>query len=403
VAAQEVKHFAERRRACVAALGGDAALVVAPEAGREDGEFHHCASSDLYYLTGWEGEGAMLLRPGMAQEFLLFVPPRDEARERYTGPRPGLAEATSTFGAEAAFPFDELEERLPRLCQGYACLRHVFGGAWDGRLLGLLSRGREAGARNGAEGPGRVEDLRGLLGELRLRKDAHEQAIFRRAAAITVEGHLAGMRAGRPGAGEFEVQAAVEAEFRRHGAQGPAYASIVGGGANAAILHYEANRDVLHKMSLCLVDAGCRLDHYATDMTRTWPVSGRFTRGQRAFYERVLAAQDAAIKEARVGRPFSALEDAARAVLGELRHSVAHWVGLAVHDVGGYHRAGTARALELGMVLAIEPGIYGEECSVRIEDLVLVTEAGPEILTAGCPREPGEVERAVVDGRKGRG
>ncbi|MFN7143209.1 MAG: M24B family metallopeptidase, partial [Myxococcota bacterium] len=270
--------------------------------------------------------------------------------------------------------------------------------------LGALGR---AGARNGLPAPSRLVDARRLLGELRLVKDETEIATLRKAAAITAEAHVAAMRLGRPGVPEYEVEAEIDGLFRRRGGNGPGYTTIVGGGKNACVLHYITNREPLRAGDLCLVDAGCEYRNYTADVTRAWPVSGRFSAPQRRLYEIVLAAELAAIDQARVGRPYKAMHDAAVRVLTEgmvdvglldgevdvliadeafrryYMHSTGHWLGLDVHDAGAYHLDGASRPLAPGMVLTVEPGLYvppddesaPEEyrgIGIRIEDDVLV-------------------------------
>jgi Xaa-Pro aminopeptidase len=298
------------------------------------------------------------------------------------------------------------------------------------RALGGLGR---VGARNGVAPPGTLVDARRLLGELRLLKDEAEIATLRAAAAITAEAHVAAMRLGRPGVHEYEVEAEIDGLFRRRGGNGPGYTTIVGGGRNACVLHYVTNREPLRAGDLCLVDAGCEYANYTADVTRTWPVSGRFSAPQRRLYEIVLAAELAAIDQARAGRPYRAMHDAAVRVLtmgmvetGLLEgyvdeliaeeahrryymHSTGHWLGLDVHDAGAYHIRGDSRRLVPGMVLTVEPGLYVPPddprapeayrgIGIRIEDDVLVTDGDPEVLTAACPKTVADVEAACLGG-----
>jgi Xaa-Pro aminopeptidase len=423
--------FDVRRARLLAALDGAAALIVAPGSPAEEGEFRRCASPDLYYLTGWEGPGAALFRPGASQPYVLFVPPRRIHQEMVVGLGVGLDEAVDAHAADAAFPLDELEARLEVLVSGYTTLHYAYGHApdMDARVWRALRRGAPAAARNGVALPTTIVDA-GVVGALRGVKDAQELALLRRAGAICAEGHRAGMSVGRAGVHEYVVQAEVEAVFRRRGGQGPGYASIVGGGANACTFHYAANNDVLRPGTLCLVDAGCRVGHYTTDLTRTWPVDGRFSGPGRALYEVVHTAWQAGYAEVRAGVSWSTVHDAVLRTLTEglvalellhgdvqeliheeeyrrfYPHEVGHWLGLDVHDPGAYYVGGRSRMLEVGMVLALEPGLYVQAddddapeafrgVGVRIEDDLVVTEGAAEILT-DCPRSIAEIEGVMA-------
>jgi Xaa-Pro aminopeptidase len=432
--------FAARRAAYLSRLaeapgGPHAALLFgAPHHLRNgDAEFRYRQDSDLWYLTGWEDpEVAALFRPGAEQPFLLFVQPKDRSREVWTGIRPGVPGALAR-GADLAFPIAELDARLGELLQGYAVLHYAFGqdSGRDARVFRATRASARAAARNGLEVPSTLVDSRRMLAELRLRKSPDELESLRTAAAISCEAHVEAMRTGRPGAWEYEVEAAVDGHFRKRGGHGPGYTTIVGGGANACILHYITNREQLRAGDLCLVDAGCEYGFYTADITRTWPVSGRFSGPQRDVYEVVLAAQLAAIDAARSGRPYRGMHDAAVRVLtqgmvelGLLRgdvdaliadeayrryymHGTGHWLGLDVHDAGAYWAGLQSRALEPGNVLTVEPGIYvapdDEEApealrgiGIRIEDDILVTEDDPENLTAACPKTVADVEAACA-------
>jgi Xaa-Pro aminopeptidase len=434
--------FASRRstllaRLAEAARGGPAhaaLLFGAPHHLRNgDAEFRYRQDSDLWYLTGWEDpEVAALFRPGAEQEFILFVQPKDRAREVWTGIRPGVPGALAR-GADLAFPWSELDARLGELLQGYGVLHYAFGqdASQDARVFRAARAPARAAARNGLDVPFQLVDSRRMLAEMRLRKSAAELEVLRTAAAITCEAHVAGMRTGRPGAWEYEVEAAVDTTFKRRGGNGPGYTSIVGGGANACILHYITNREQLRDGDLCLVDAGCEYGFYTADVTRTWPVNGRFTAPQRDVYAIVLEAQLAAIDAARAGRPYKGMHDAAVRVLtagmvdlglldGEVdgliareayrkyyMHGTGHWLGLDVHDAGAYWAGLRSRDLEPGHVLTVEPGIYvapdDEDApealrgiGIRIEDDILVTGGDPENLTAACPKTIDEVEAACA-------
>lgn len=423
-------------RALAELPGGPSAALLfgGPHAIRNaDSEYRYRPHSDLHYLTGWEDpEVAALFRPGADHPFILFVQPKDRERETWTGRREGLEGARARFGADLAFPYAELAARLPLLLQGYARLQYAYGDAADhDRLVfGALSSARAA-LRNGLCLPTTLDHARVLTGELRLVKDAAEIDTLRRAAAVTAEAHVAGMRAGGPGAMEYEVEAAIDHVFRMRGGTGPGYTTIVGGGVNACILHYIHNRDALRPNTLCLVDAGAEVDFYTADVTRTWPVSGRFTGPQRDVYALVLAAQQAAIAVALPGRPFRDMHDAAVRVLTEgmvelgllegdvdelileeryrtyYMHGTGHWLGLDVHDPGAYHVGLRSRPLQAGHVVTVEPGLYipfdDEQApaalrgiGVRIEDDLLITDGAPDILTAACPKSIADVEAACA-------
>ncbi|MDP2311466.1 MAG: aminopeptidase P N-terminal domain-containing protein [Pseudomonadota bacterium] len=426
--------FQARRTRVVTALGGDAMLVFGAhhQSRNGDSEYRYRQSSDLWYLSGWEDpESAVLLRPGADHPFVMFVQPKDRSREVWTGFRAGLEGARERFGADAAFPWSELGARLPELLAGWGTLHYAWGedGDRDRTVFRALSGLGRVAPRNGLATPHQLVDARRLLGELRLQKDAAEVALLRRAADITAEAHVAAMRLGRPGVAEYEVEAEIDGLFRRRGGNGPGYTTIVGGGTNACVLHYITNREPLRAGDLCLVDAGCEYANYTADVTRTWPVSGRFSAPQRRLYEIVLASQIAAIDAARAGRPYKAMHDAAVRVLTEgmvdvglldgdvetlileegfrryYMHGTGHWLGLDVHDPGAYHVGGASRALQPGMVVTVEPGLYvapDDErapaafrgIGIRIEDDILVTEGEPDVLTAACPKSVADVEAA---------
>lgn len=425
-----------RRAAFVAALGDHAALVYgAPHALRNgDSEYRYRQGSDLYYLTGWEDpESAALFRPGADQPYVLFVQPKDPEREVWTGRRPGVEGARERFGADAAFPIRELPQRLGDLCQGYPTLHYAFGedAARDATVFAALRGPARVAERNGLCVPRSLVDVRSTVAELRLRKSPEELDRLRRAAAITVEAHLAAMGRGRPGITEYEVEAEVDYTFRRRGGNGPGYTTIVGGGVNATILHYVTNEAPLRDGDLCLVDAGCEFQYYTADVTRTWPVNGRFSGAQRDLYEVVLAAHRAGIAAARPGGLFRGVHEAALLVLvqgmveldlleGDVHeliteeaykpwfmHGTSHWLGLDVHDPGAYFSGLRSRPLEPGHVITVEPGLYLPHddprvpealrgIGIRIEDDVVVTEDAPVVLTAACPTAIVDVEAACT-------
>jgi Xaa-Pro aminopeptidase len=428
--------YARRRAAVLERLGdGVMLLPAAPHALRSaDSEYPYRADSDLYYLTGFdEPEALLVLAPRHASErAVLFLRKRDREREIWNGKRLGVEAAPAALGVDAAYPIDELAQRLPDYLIGAerAFVRLGANEAFERQVFAAVGAAR-ARTRRGGIAPAAYVDPGTILHELRLRKDAAEIETMRRAAAITGLGHAAGMRATRPGMFEYELEAAIEYAYHANGAQSPAYPSIVAGGDNATILHYATNRERLNAGDLVLVDSAAELDLYASDVTRTWPVSGRFSPEQRAIYEIVLAAQKAAIAEVRPGAHVKTAHEVALRVLsaglidvGLLRgsvdealetetykqfypHSTGHWIGLDVHDVGAQHEADgtTWRALEPGMVVTVEPGLYVQrdlDCDerfrgigVRIEDDILVGPDGPVDLSPGIPKEIAELEAIV--------
>jgi Xaa-Pro aminopeptidase len=424
---------AARRLELLGSIRGDVAVFgAAPVAMRSgDVEFEYRQDSDFVYLTAFpEPEAVAVLAPDHPSDrYVLFVQPRDPERERWEGPRAGIDGAVADYGADAAFPIDALAEKLTGYLEHGARLHYPLGRRpdLDSQVLGAFRRLLARRPRTG-KGPTEIVDPAPVLHEMRLRKSDEEVAILRRAAAITAEGHLAAMRAARPGAHEYEVAALLEYTYKRLGATGSGYPPIVAAGANATVLHYRRNRDRLRAGDLLLIDSGAEYDHLTSDVTRTLPVSGRFSRPQRRIYDLVLEAQRAAIAEVRPGRSFRRAHDAAVEVLtrgliklklveGRLEdaireqryrrfymHRTGHWLGMDVHDVGVYGE-GDERLLEPGMVVTVEPGLYfprGEEgadptwsgIGVRIEDDVLVTRRGPEVLTGDIPKAPADLARA---------
>ena len=427
---------AERRARLAALLGPRAALLLAsPPEQLRNGDVHYKfrQDSDVLYLTGFEEPGCvMVLRPDSADRpFAMFVRPRNPSEETWTGRRAGVEGAVDRFGASVAFPIDELDARLPDLLAGVDDLHFNFGRdeEWDARVLRLLSRMRGA-ERRGKRAPVRLCDARLSLHEMRLLKSEAEVALLRRAAAITADAHTAAMRAARGGVGEHEIEALIDFTFRRSGGTGPGYPSIVGGGANAVILHYVENNAPLADGQLLLVDAGCEVEGFTADVTRTFPIGRAFSAPQRRVYEAVLEVQIAAIEAIRPGATIDAIHaqvveglTAKMVALGLLQgdvaklvseqayrpfymHRTSHWLGLDVHDVGFYSVEGVARPLEPGMVLTIEPGMYiapdaaaPDELrgiGVRIEDDILVTADGYENLTRATPKSVVEIEKLVT-------
>lgn len=389
--------------------------------------------SDVLYLSGFEEpEAVLVLRPGApeGERFVMFVRPRDPEMETWNGRRAGVEGAKAQFGADVAYPFSELTTRLPELICNVDELHYQLGedAAMD-QLIAATLAGLRRAEKRGKRPPRAVVDPRTSLHELRLHKAPDEIALMRKAAEITAKAHLAAMKAGRPGAWEHELEAEINYAFRRGGGAGPGYNSIVGAGVNATILHYIENKDQLKAGELVLIDAGCEYQGYTADVTRTWPVSGAFSPAQRKIYEIVLAAQEAAIAMAKPGATIDELHQHTIRVLTEgmvtlgllegpvqariddkafrkyYMHGTSHWLGLDVHDVGAYTQHGVARPLAPGMVITIEPGLYiaADDATapaelrgigVRIEDDILITEAGCENLTRAIPKAVAEVEAA---------
>lgn len=447
--------FARRRRAVMEALeGGAMVLPAAPIRYRSaDIEYRYRPDSELFWVTGLtEPDTVAVLRPFAEEErFVLFVRPRDEKAERWAGPRVGPERAAERYGADAAHPLGELEQRLPDLLADADRIHYRLGvhTRTQGLVIRALEASRTKGRRTGS-GPRAVEDPGEILDPLRIRKDAEEIARIRRAAELTVRGFDKALAAAAPGMGEWEVESALEHAFRGGGARGPAFATIVGSGANGCVLHYVENRDTLRAGELCLVDGGAEVDLYAGDVTRTFPVSGSFSPEQREVYDVVLRAHHRVIAAVKPGVPMAELHRLSVETLvegllelgvleGEVEtlveeeaykpffpHQTCHWLGLDVHDPGDYALDGEPMTLEQGMVFTVEPGLYfagagaGSDddssstpddassggrggrfvgIGVRIEDDILVTEAGCENLTASLPVEPDEVEALVGSGR----
>jgi len=433
--------FARRREALAAQMaargGGVLLLPAADEKIRSnDSEYIFRQDSDFHYLTGLDepsGCALLLARPGEPPRLTLFVRPRDKEKEIWNGLRTGLEGAKAIYGADEAFPVAELDQRLPGLLDGCGTLwfRLAHDAEWDLRLARAL-RDLRARARAGARAPTTIVDAGSLVHEQRLVKSPEELALLRRAVEITAEAHLAAMRDGLPGRREYQVQAEIEYAFRRRGGEGPGYGTIVATGANSCILHYRAGEAELRDGDVCLVDAGGEVRGYTADVTRTFPVSGTFTRAQRALYEVVLDAQRLCIEAVRPGVTIDGLHELTVKRLTEgmielgllagsaaeriadlafrkyYMHRTSHWLGLDVHDVGDYYQADRkSRPLEPGMVITVEPGLYvaADDAAapeglrgvgVRIEDDLLVTADGHEVLTAAVPREVREVESACT-------
>ena len=419
-----------RRRAQLATLmeEGVAVIRTAPERARNrDSSYPFRFDSYFHYLTGFpEPEAVMVLCAGNTAKSILFCREKDIEREIWDGFRYGPDKAREVFGFDETFPVARIDELLPQLLANQSAVFCDVGAdpGWDQQVIGWINKVR-AQVRSGVIAPGEIRDIRRILDDMRLVKDEHEIATMKRAAAISSQAHRRAMGATRPGMHEYELEAELIHEFRRQGAQSPAYTSIVAGGANACVLHYVQNDAVLNAGEVVLIDAGCELDGYASDITRTFPVSGKFSGPQRDIYQLVLTAQAAAIAQVKPGNEWEAPHDAAVKVLaqgmvdlglcngsadgviesGDYRrfymHRTGHWLGMDVHDAGDYKRDGAWLALKPGMMLTVEPGCYvrpGEgvpekfwNIGVRIEDDALVTGSGCEIITS-APKSIDEIE-----------
>jgi Xaa-Pro aminopeptidase len=424
--------FADRRRRFLDAIGPGAIAIMpsAPVAVRSgDVEFIYRQDNDFYYLTDFaEPESVALFAPDAQEPFTLFVRPRDKERETWTGRRAGIEGAVADFGANRAFTIEELDGVLRRHLDKVERVYYPLGAneRMNARILELLRAAQAMRPRLGT-GPHVLLDPRELIHEARLRKRPEELLAMRDAIAISAEAHKAAMRAARGGMMEWQVEATVDYTFRSRGAAGPSYPSIIASGPNAATLHYINNDRQMRAGELLLIDAGCEYGFYASDVTRTFPIGARFTPLQRDLYEIVLAAQLKGIEAIKPGIKFDDPHDAAVRILVEgmvrvglvkgpldeaLRtggwrryymHRTSHWLGMDVHDVGLYRVGGESRTLEPGMVLTVEPGIYiapddteaPEEfrgIGIRIEDDILVTAGGYEVMTAAVPKTVAEIE-----------
>lgn len=430
--------FATRRRRVLREIGrgGAAVFVSATEAPRNgDVDYPFRQDSTFYYLTGFEEPDAVaVLRPGHPEPFVLFVRPHNPEQAVWVGPRAGVAGAVERFEADAAYPIEELEARLPALLSGVSTLYFALGRHPTVEpLLTRLVRSRRAAAPRGLPPIEAVRDATPLVDALRLVKSRAEVRALQQAVDATRAGLLAAMRATRPGMHEYEVQAVLEAEYRRAGSPRDAFPTIAAAGEHACTLHYTANRGRIADGDLLLLDTGAEWDYYGADVTRTFPANGRFTAAQREVYAVVLAAQRAGIARVRPGVSFHSVHDAALRVLvrglidlhvlrGDVRsnikresyppyfmHGTSHWLGLDVHDAGAYRAGGRSTTLRPGMVLTVEPGLYLASdaprvpkrlrgIGVRIEDDVLVTPQGRRVLSARIPSDPDALEALVGSG-----
>lgn len=429
--------FARRRQALMNMMGENSIAILpsAPHYRRNrDTEYRYRQDSDFYYLSGFpEPEAVLCLIPGREHgEVVLFCRERDRTMEIWNGYRAGPEGAVSDYGANDAFPITDIDDILPGLLEGKAKVYYAMGAypEFDRRVMDWVNTIR-AKVRSGAQPPDEFLMLDHLLHDLRLFKSAEELKLMRRVAGLSARAHVRAMQAAKPGKHEYELEAEILHEFHRHGCAAPAYTTIVGSGTNACILHYIENDAVMQDGDLVLIDAGGELDHYAADITRTFPVNGKYSPEQRAVYDVVLKAQLAAIAQVQPGHSWQAPHEAAlrtlteglveigllKGVVDELieteaykpffMHRTGHWLGMDVHDVGDYKVDGLWRQLEPGMVLTVEPGLYiAPDCEtveprwrgigVRIEDDVLVTKTGHEVLTSGVPKSADEIEALMA-------
>ena len=426
--------FVERRQALLAKMPPNSLAVIPAAPGRvrsRDTDYVFRQNSDFHYLTGFEEPEALLVleRGVRKRRSLLFCRPKDQLREQWDGTRLGPSGAPAQLGVDAAYPVSQISHKLPKLLLDKDRLLMELGESdVEREVLGHLGDIRMS--REAHRAPKSLDLLGPLLHEMRAVKTSDELEIMREAARISVDAHHRAMKAAKPGLGEWILEAEIVHEFMRRGARAPAYTSIVGSGANACVLHYIENSAVMQDGDLVLIDAGCEYRHYASDITRTFPVSGTFSDAQKDVYEIVLAAQLAAIAECKPGNGLDAPHKAAvrevtkglmelGLIQGELdtlieeeahqpyfMHGTSHFIGLDVHDVGARKRGKDWRCLEPGMVLTVEPGIYMvddqvpakyRDIGIRIEDDVLITESGHEVLTQGAVKTVADIE-ALMSG-----
>ena len=424
------KEYAKRRAQLMRRVGEGAVVIVRAAPARirnNDAYYPYRQDSDFLYLTGFHEPNAALVLLSEEEKAILFCRPRDPEREMWDGPMAGLEGAVEDYGMDEAYDIEEIGDRLPKLLRDHDRIYYDLGRdtAFDQRLIGWTHDMREAKRRD-FHVPEEIHGLDHMLHDMRLYKSREELRVMRRSAKIAIAAHERAMRACRPGMNEAEIHAELLHEFVSNGCE-PSYVPIVGGGANACVLHYIANNQPLNDGDLILIDAGAEFDGYASDITRTFPVNGRFSGEQRALYEVVLAAQVEAIDHVRAGNQWDEVHDAAVRVvvsglldLGLLKgdpdtiieeedytqlyvHKTGHWLGLDVHDVGEYQIDGHSRELEPGMVVTVEPGVYVSPdnasvdarwrgIGIRIEDDVAVTRDDPRVLSSGLAKDPDEIE-----------
>lgn len=417
------------------AVRGTDAVAILPSAPvyprNNDVDHDYRQDSDLFYVTGFDEPQSVLVLDA-TKKATMFVRPRDPEREIWDGPRAGVDGVKKIYGVDESFVIADLAEQLPKLLQNKKRLYYRLGRdrSFDDKVLEAVDRTRGR-ARLGVTWPTEILDPGQVLHEMRLFKDAADLDAMKKAADITREAHVRAMGATKAGMHEYEIEALLLETFRKHGSERPAYGSIVGSGANATVLHYRSNNRKMNDGELLLIDAGCEYGYFASDVTRTWPVSGKFSKEQRAIYELVLEAQVEGIAMTRAGATLEQIHKKCVEVItrglvklgllqGEVdkliedeaykpfyMHRTSHWLGMDVHDVGAYWVDGKPRKLASGMVLTVEPGIYiGKDydkvppewrgIGVRIEDDILVTDSDPVNLTAAIPKTVSEIESACA-------
>jgi Xaa-Pro aminopeptidase len=432
------QEFSKRRQVLLANMDDGVAIIpTAPEVVRNrDSHYPYRFDSYFYYLTGFkEPEAVLVLIAGREQRSILFCRDKNVEREIWDGFRYGAEAAKTEFGFDEAYSIDQLDEELPKLLANQTKLFYSLGAdkQWDEKIIVWLNSLREQG-RKGISAPDEMSDIRKLVDEMRLVKTPFELDLMRQSAEIAAGAHLRAMQKVSPGKFEYVIEAEFLHEFYRKGAQAPAYTSIVAGGENACTLHYNANNQMLKDGELLLIDAGCELDGYASDITRTFPINGQFTAAQKDIYELVLAAQTAAIEKVTLKHHWNEPHDAALDVLvqgfidfglcqgskdevlenGSYRqfymHRTGHWLGLDVHDAGEYkNNGGEWRQFEVGHVLTVEPGCYirpaenvpahFENIGVRIEDDVVVTDGACEVITQAAPKTIADIEACMAEAK----
>lgn len=431
-----IQPFITRRQSMASKMPAGIAIIptAAEQLRNRDAHYPYRFDSYFYYLTGFREPESVLVIIAATDKTpvkqILFCREKDQEREIWDGFRYGPEAAKEAFGFDEAYSIAKLDELMPKLLADQPAVYTMLGQdrAWDQRVVDWINRVREQ-MRSGVIAPGAIHDCRSVLDEMRLIKGMDELQIMQRAADISTQAHRRAMQTTRPGMREYQIEAELLYTFYRHGAQAPAYTSIVAGGANACVLHYVDNRDELKSGDLLLIDAGCELDGYASDITRTFPVNGKFTAAQKAVYELVLAAQAAAIAQVKPGNHWNDPHQAALNVLAQgfidlglcqgsveavlesedykrfYMHRTGHWLGMDVHDAGEYKQNGEWRLLQPGMVLTIEPGCYIRPADnvpehfwnigIRIEDDVVVTQAGHELLTVAAPKSIADIEELM--------
>lgn len=433
------KEFHKRRQRLIDIMGANS-IAVLPNAKvknrNRDVDYIYRGDSNFHYLSGFdEPESVIVIVPGRAHgEYLLFCRERDLDKEIWNGYRAGQKGAIEQYGADDSYPYSDLNDILPGLLEGKEKVYYTMGNRYgfDQRMVGWLNHLRNA-SRQGKQSPNEIIELDHCLNELRLFKSSAEIKAMRHAAEVSAQAHIRAMQFVKPKKWEYQVEAEIIHEFMKNDCRSPAYPSIVGGGENGCILHYIDNNHRLKNHDLLLIDAGAEYDYYAADITRTFPINGKFTQAQKTLYNIVLDAQKAAIAEVKPGNHWNQPHEAAIRVLTEgllkigllkgkletliknekyrdfYMHRTGHWLGIDVHDVGDYKVGGEWRLLEPGMVLTVEPGLYIRDpknidkkwhfIGIRIEDDILVTKTGNEVLSKVAPKEVDEIEALMAQAR----